>query len=101
MIEDEYVWMNVEDQIVYLRKKDCFLSATQITKAAKVAKYERDRILKKMKMHTKVEVKDPMGGSWVNLQHARILCKYLHLDERLRPLLDYAQKSQKRASGWL
>ena len=99
MIEDKYLRMKVEDQIMFLRKEDCFLSATQIMKAAKVTKSEKDRILKKMKMHTKVEVKDPMGGSWVNLQHARILCKHLNLEQRLQPLLDYAQKSQKRGVG--
>jgi len=84
--------MRVEDQIVLLLKTDCFLNATQIITLAKKEKNERDVLLKKIKKHTKVDVKKSREGSWVNLQHVRILCKHLGLERQLQPLLEYAQR---------
>ncbi len=92
--DSEHVQMRVEDQIVLLRKTDCFLNATQIITLAKKDKNERKTILDKMKKHTKVDVKKSAGGSWVNLQHVRILCKHLGLERQLQPLLEYAQRLQ-------
>ena len=77
-----------------LRKTDCFLNATQIITLAKKDKNERKTILDKMKKHTKVDVKKSAGGSWVNVQHVRILCKHLGLERQLQPLLEYAQRLQ-------
>ena len=92
--DSEHVQMRAEDQIVLLRKKDCFLNATQIITLAEKDKNERKTILDKMKKHTKVDVGKTAGGSWVNLQHARILCKHLGLERQLQPLLEYAQRLQ-------
>lgn len=92
--DSEHVQMRVEDQIVLLRKTDCFLNATQIITLAEKDKNERKTILDKMKKHTKVDVKKSAGGSWVNLQHVRILCKHLGLERQLQPLLEYAQRLQ-------
>ena len=89
--------MRFEDQIVLLRKTDYFLNATQILTLAKRDKNERRTILDKMKKHTKIDVKKSVGGSWVNLQHARILCKHLGLERQLQPLLEYAQRLPRDA----
>ncbi len=93
-MDDIYVRMKVEDQIVLLRKEDCFLNATQIMNTAKLTKSTKDHLFHRMKMYTNVEANAPRDGRWVNLQHSRILCKHLNLEQRLRPLLDYAQNSQ-------
>ena len=92
--DSEHVHMRVEDQIVLLRITDCFLNATQIMRLAEKDKNERKVILHKMKKHTKVDVKSHQQGSWVNLPHARILCKHLGLERQLQPLLEYAQRLQ-------
>ena len=92
--DSEHVQMRVEDQIVLLRKTDCFLNATQIITLAKKDRNERRIILDKMKKHTKVDVTKSREGSWVNFQHVRILCKHLGLERQLRPLLEYAQRLQ-------
>ena len=68
-------------------------------KLAKKDSNERKSILDKMKKHTKVDVKKADGkkaicGSWVNLQHGRILCNFLSLERQLQPLLEYAQRVQ-------
>ena len=78
--DSEHVHMKVEDQIVLLRKTDCFLNATQIITLAKKDKNERKTILDKMKKHTKVDARKSAGGSWVDLQNVRILCKHLGLE---------------------
>lgn len=90
----EHVQMRVEDQIVLLRKTDCFLNATQIITLAGKDKNERRILLDKVKEHTKVDVKKAREGSWANLQHVRILCKHLGLERQLQPLLEYAQRLQ-------
>ena len=85
--------MRVEDQVVLLRKADCFLNATQIMTLAKKGKNKRRIILDKMKKHTQIDVKKGhREGSWVNLPHVRILCKHLGLERQLQPLLEYAQR---------
>lgn len=97
--DSKHVQIVVEDQTILLRKEDCFLNATQIIKLAKKDSNERKSILDKMKKHTKVDVKKANGkkaicGSWVNLQHGRILCNFLSLERQLQPLLEYAQRLQ-------
>ncbi len=91
--DSEHVQMKVEDQIVLLRKTDCFLNVTQILNLAKKNTNERKTILNRMRKHTKVDVRKS-GGSWVVLQHVRILCKNLGLERQLQPLLEYAQRLQ-------
>lgn len=97
--DSKHVQMVVEDQAILLRKEDCFLNATQIIKLAKKDSNERKSILDKMKKYTKVDVKKADGkkaicGSWVNLQHGRILCDFLSLERQLQPLLEYARRLQ-------
>lgn len=97
--DSNHVQIIVEGQTILLRKGDCFLNATQIIKLAKKDKNERKRILDQMKKDTKVDVKKGDGrkaicGSWVNLQHGRILCNSLCLQRQLQPLLEYAQRLQ-------
>ena len=82
--------MRVEDQIVLLRITDCFLNVTQIMRLAEKDKNKRKVILHKMKKHIKVDVRSHQQGPWVNLSHARILCKHLGLERQLQPLLEYA-----------
>ena len=97
--DSKHVQMIVEGQAILLRKEDCFLNATQIINLAKKDNNERKSILDKMKKRTKVDVKKADGkkaicGSWVNLQHGRLLCTYLSLERQLHPLLEYAQRLQ-------
>jgi len=97
--DSNHVQIIVEGQTILLRRGDCFLNATQIIKLAKKDKNERKRILDQMKKDTKVDVKKGDGrkaicGSWVNLQHGRILCNSLCLQRQLQPLLEYAQRLQ-------
>ena len=51
-------------------------------------------IINKLKTYTNIDVKNSVGGSWVNLQHVRISCKYLGLMLQLQLLLEYAQRLQ-------
>ena len=87
--------MKVNGQQVLMRKEDGFLNATQIITLAEKDRNKRKTILERMKKHTNVDVKSSLkGGSWVNPQHARILCKHLGLERQLQPLLEYAQRLQ-------
>ncbi len=86
----QYVQMTVKGRIVFLRKTDGFLNATQIIRLAEKDDNERKVILDRMKKFTHLDIKEKR--SWVNLQHARILCKHLGLEGQLQPLLDYAQR---------
>ena len=87
--------MKVNGQQVLMEKEDGFLNATQIITLAEKNKNERKTILERMKKHTNVDAKrSSKGGSWVNPQHARILCKHLGLERQLQPLLEYAQRLQ-------
>ena len=86
----QYVQMTVRGRIVFLRKTDGFLNATQIIRLAEKNDNERKVILQRMKKFTHLDIKEKR--SWVNLQHARILCKHLGLEGQLQPLLDYAQR---------
>ena len=86
--------MTINSQLVLMRKKDGFLNATQIITLAEKDKNRRKAILDKMRKHTEVDAKIQREGSWVNLPHARILCKHLGLEPQLQPLLEYAQRLQ-------
>ncbi len=86
----QYMQMKVKNRIVLLRKTDCFLNATQIIRLAEKDDNERKFILYRMKKFTHLDIKE--HRSWVNLQHARILCRHLGLERQLQPLLDYAQR---------
>ena len=92
--DGRYVQMKVNGQQVLMRKEDCFLNATQLITLVEKDKNKRKTILERMKKHTNVDVKSTKGGSWVNPQHARILCKHLGLERQLQPLLEYAQRVQ-------
>ena len=92
--DDQHVQMKVNGQQVLMRKEDGFFNATQIITLAEKDRNERKTILERMKKHTNVDVKKSKGGSWVNPQHARILCKHLGLERQLQPLLECAQRLQ-------
>lgn len=53
-----------------------------------------------MKEQTVIEKVSPAVGipwrhSWVNIQHGRILCKHLKLEQKLEPLIDYGLEIQR------
>ena len=89
-----HVQMEVNGQLVLMRKEDGFLNATQIITLAKKNDSERKYILGRINQNTKVEVLPATKGipyphSWINFPYGRILCKYLGLEQKLQPLLDY------------
>lgn len=95
-----HVQMEVNGQRVLMRKEDGFLNATQIITLAKRNDSERKYILGLIKQKTKVEVLLATAGiphpqSWINLQHGRILCRHLGLEQELQPLFDYRRKLQR------
>lgn len=59
--DSQHVQMIIEDQIILLRREDCFLNVTQIIKLAKKDSNKRKSILHKMKKHTKVDVRKADG----------------------------------------
>lgn len=97
--DSKHIQIIIEDQVILLRKEDCFLNVTQIIKLAKKDSNKRKSILNKIKKYTKVDVKKAdekktICGSWVNLQHGRILCNFLSLERQLQSLLEYTQRLQ-------
>ena len=95
-----HVQIEVNGQLVLMRKEDGFLNATQIITLTKKNDSERKYILELIKQETKVEVLPATVGipdphSWINLQHGRILCGYLGLDHKLQPLIDYGRRFQR------
>lgn len=81
-----------------MRKADSFLNATHILNVAEKSNVQRESLLIILKKHTSVEIGlrgCRISGSWVNLPTGRILCEYLSLEQKLRPLLDYGSKVHK------
>lgn len=92
--------MEVNGQLVLMRKEDGFLNAIQIITLAKKNDSERKYILELIKQETKVEVLPatvgiPYPHSWINLQHGRNLCGHLGLEQKLQPLIDYGRRFQR------
>ena len=94
--DSEHVQMKVEDHIVLLRKKDCFLNTTQIIELANKDKNERNNLLDEMKKYTIIEIRmiSAIRGPWVDFRHGRNLCKHLGLEQQMQPLFDYTGESQ-------
>ena len=72
------------------------VNATQILTLAKKNDSERKYILGRINQNTKVEVLSATKGipyphSWISFPYGRILCKYLGLEQKLQPLLDYGR----------
>ena len=91
-----HVQMIINGQLVLIRKEDGFFNATQIITLAKKNDRERRYILERLNQNTKVEVLPgtkgvPYPHSWINFEYGRILCKYLGLEQKLQPLLDYGR----------
>jgi len=90
----EHVQMEVDNQLVLMRKDDCCINATQILSLAKKTPLQRQQILKFIEKKTKVEkfpvtTGSPYRSSWVGFQDGRALCRHLELEEKLQPLMDY------------
>ena len=96
--------MEVNVQLVLMRKEDGFLNATRIITLAKKNDSECKYVLELLNQETKVEVLPatvgiPYPHSWINLQHGRILCGHLGLEQKLRPLIDYGCRFQREDEG--
>ena len=96
--------MEVNVQLVLMRKDDGFLNATRIITLAKKNDSECKCIHELLNQETKVEVLPatvgiPYPHSWINLQHGRILCGHLGLEQKLRPLIDYGRRFQREDDG--
>ncbi|KAL3470255.1 hypothetical protein BJX99DRAFT_239789 [Aspergillus californicus] len=85
--------MEVNDVAVMKRRSDAWLNATQILKVAGVAKARRTKTLEKeiaAGEHEKVQGGyGKYQGTWVNYQRGVDLCREYHVEELLRPLLEY------------
>ena len=75
------------------RRSDSWLNATQILKVAGVVKARRTKTLEKeiaAGEHEKVQGGyGKYQGTWVNYQRGVDLCREYHVEELLRPLLEY------------
>lgn len=85
--------MEVNDVAVMKRRSDSWLNATQILKVAGVTKARRTKTLEKEISAGEYEkVQGGYGkyqGTWVNYQRGVELCREYHVEELLRPLLEY------------
>ncbi|PWY90664.1 apses transcription factor [Aspergillus heteromorphus CBS 117.55] len=85
--------MEVNGVAVMKRRADSWLNATQILKVAGVVKARRTKTLEKeiaAGEHEKVQGGyGKYQGTWVNYQRGVDLCREYHVDEMLRPLLEY------------
>ncbi len=91
----QHVQIEIEGQFVLMRKADSFLNATHIMNIAGKSNVQRERLLIIIKKHMSVKIilrGCRISGSWINLSTGRILCEYLSLKQKLRPLLDYGSK---------
>ena len=89
-----HVQMKVNGQLVLMQKEDGFLNATQIIMLPKKNDSECKYILGRINQNTKVKVLPATKHfsyphSWINFPYGRIVCKYLGLEQKLQPLLDY------------
>ncbi|KAJ5619402.1 hypothetical protein N7510_003386 [Penicillium lagena] len=87
--------MEVNNVAVMKRRSDSWLNATQILKVAGVVKARRTKTLEKeiaAGEHEKVQGGyGKYQGTWVNYQRGVELCREYHVEEMLRPLLEYDQ----------
>ncbi|KAL1964392.1 hypothetical protein VTN77DRAFT_6950 [Rasamsonia byssochlamydoides] len=87
--------MEVNGVAVMKRRSDNWLNATQILKVAGVVKARRTKTLEKeiaAGEHEKVQGGyGKYQGTWVNYQRGVELCREYHVEELLRPLLEYDQ----------
>lgn len=85
--------MEVNGIAVMKRRSDSWLNATQILKVAGVAKARRTKTLEKeiaSGEHEKVQGGyGKYQGTWVNYQRGMDLCREYHVEDALRPLLEY------------
>ncbi|KAJ9299503.1 hypothetical protein DTO217A2_8168 [Paecilomyces variotii] len=85
--------MEVNGVAVMKRRADSWLNATQILKVAGVVKARRTKTLEKeiaAGEHEKVQGGyGKYQGTWVNYQRGVELCREYHVEELLRPLLEY------------
>ncbi|KAJ5524833.1 hypothetical protein N7494_011483 [Penicillium frequentans] len=85
--------VEVNGVAVMKRRADSWLNATQILKVAGVVKARRTKTLEKeiaAGEHEKVQGGyGKYQGTWVNYKRGVELCKEYHVEELLRPLLEY------------
>ncbi|KAJ5574116.1 uncharacterized protein N7459_008543 [Penicillium hispanicum] len=85
--------MEVNGIAVMKRRSDSWLNATQILKVAGVVKARRTKTLEKeiaAGEHEKVQGGyGKYQGTWVNYQRGVELCREYHVEQILRPLLEY------------
>ncbi|PKY05013.1 hypothetical protein P168DRAFT_304105 [Aspergillus campestris IBT 28561] len=85
--------MEVNGVAVMKRRSDSWLNATQILKVAGVVKARRTKTLEKeiaAGEHEKVQGGyGKYQGTWVQYQRGVDLCREYHVEELLRPLLEY------------
>ena len=85
--------MEVNGVAVMKRRSDSWLNATQILKVAGVVKARRTKTLEKeiaAGEHEKVQGGyGKYQGTWVKYQRGVDLCREYHVEELLRPLLEY------------
>lgn len=94
--------MEVNGVAVMKRRDDSWLNATQILKVAGVVKARRTKTLEKeiaAGEHEKVQGGyGKYQGTWVNFHRGVDLCREYHVEELLKPLLDYDPGTKDRKS---
>ena len=83
-----------------MRKKDCFLNASQILTLTNKNPSDIEQLLQRIQQAVKVEVLPPLAGiasssSWVSFEHGQIICKGLGLEQKLQPLVEYGLEIQR------
>ncbi|KAL4792839.1 hypothetical protein BDV19DRAFT_367853 [Aspergillus venezuelensis] len=95
--------MEVNGVAVMKRRSDAWLNATQILKVAGVVKARRTKTLEKeiaAGEHEKVQGGyGKYQGTWVNYQRGLELCREYHVEELLRPLLEYDMNANGTAAS--
>src|SRR5437773_390542 len=74
-----------------MRKLDYYINVSQLGGLADIIRDERERMVRLLRKHTKVEAQH-LGGrcSWIPYPDGRYLCQHLQLEDKLLPLLSYA-----------
>ena len=86
-----YLQMIIDGQVVFMRKSDCMINATQILKLSTLTQNEQDYKIKALKYKQKLPARGTRGrkNTWVSIHQGKTLCVELGLEKKLQPLLDY------------
>ena len=98
--DPEYVCIEIDGRSVLMRREDLSLNAIHIMKIAGKNANQCKHLLQVIRKYVKT-----ISSSWVSLRTGQLLCKYLEVEEKLQPLLDYGCRLQsddhQKMSDWV